>query len=247
MQGVFEKVPDFEDVLRHAGGVAEPPPRPWTRLRNDPRVEAFIGATLEELHERNQKVEEARQIETQIRKTAAEQGIPVGQVRMGSMNATKVAEFAQSLHNTVDPGHDARKEEAEMDNRLAAIEHENKREQNRTVMVKDFNQNLAEAGSFEEALIAALSWGGEQTGRGFGGIVGMGISQRVNADPATAAAIAAAGAHTGGFMGKRAAMQAVESLRKNTPAPRREGFKRIQYGEAGSVVGPTGEIEILQP
>ncbi len=70
-QGDFEKVPDFEVVLRHAGGVAEPPPRPWTRLRNDPRVEAFIGATLEELHERNQKVEEAKQIEIAVRKTAA--------------------------------------------------------------------------------------------------------------------------------------------------------------------------------
>ena len=70
--GVFERVPNFEGVIHEPGKDVKPPPRPWTRLRNDPRGEAFIGASLEELHERNQKAEEAKQIDAQVRKTAAE-------------------------------------------------------------------------------------------------------------------------------------------------------------------------------
>ena len=80
---VFERVPDFEQVIHEPGKDVKPPPRPWARLRNDPRVEAFIGASMEELHERNQKVEEAKQIETQIRKTAAERGAPWARFEWG--------------------------------------------------------------------------------------------------------------------------------------------------------------------
>jgi len=44
-----------------------------------------MGASLEELHQRNQNAERARLIEAQIRLAAAEQGIPVGQARANAM------------------------------------------------------------------------------------------------------------------------------------------------------------------
>ena len=103
--GIFERAPDFENVIHEPGKNVIPPPRPWTRLRNDPRVEAFIGASLEELHERNQNAERGRQIEAQVRKSAAEQGIPVGEARARST----VTMPQQPPKAVVDPEYDARK------------------------------------------------------------------------------------------------------------------------------------------
>ena len=49
---VFEKQLDFEEAIRVPGKDVEPPPRPWTRLREDPKLNAFVGASLEELRQR---------------------------------------------------------------------------------------------------------------------------------------------------------------------------------------------------
>ena len=105
--GVFERRLTFEEAIKQPGTDVKPPPRPWTRLRNDPRLEAFIGASLEELHERNTKAGEATQIDAEIRKTAAAQGIPVGEARMGRVDP-KAEEFKESVRYVTDPNHGAR-------------------------------------------------------------------------------------------------------------------------------------------
>ena len=85
----FQRLHSFDGVIRHPGEQPEPPPRPWTRLRNDPRVEAFIGASLEELHERNMKAEQKKQVDAQVRQASADLGgpgaPPPAQTMMGSV------------------------------------------------------------------------------------------------------------------------------------------------------------------
>ena len=105
---IFQKQLDFEEAIRVPGKDVEPPPRPWTRLREDPKLNAFIGASLEELHQRNLKAGEAKQREEETRKRAAEQGIPVGETRFKAPKG----EF-KGYGNATDAGHEARKRSAE--------------------------------------------------------------------------------------------------------------------------------------
>ena len=65
---IFEKQLDFKGAIRVPGKDVEPPPRPWTRLREDPNLNTFVGASLEELHQRNLKAWEAKQREDAVRK-----------------------------------------------------------------------------------------------------------------------------------------------------------------------------------
>ena len=72
-----------------------------------------ITASMEELHQRNLKAGEAAKREEETRKRAAEQGLPVGQVRMGTADLTKAHEAMRAHRNSTDPGHEARKRSAE--------------------------------------------------------------------------------------------------------------------------------------
>ena len=106
----FERKPQFEEIIRKKGTEMKAPLHQWTMLRNDPRLEAFIGASLEELHKRNQKAEEAKDIDAEVRRKAAEQGLPVRQVRTDTANITKIEDFLDAMKNITDDEHEMRKD-----------------------------------------------------------------------------------------------------------------------------------------
>ena len=152
---VFERLQSFDDVIRHPGEQPEPPPRPWTRPRNDPRVEAFIGASLEELHERNMKAGQKKQVDAQVRQASADLGIPVGQVRVGA-DDVKDAEVKESMREAVDPTHDSKKAEAAArdDMHTAMVAYQKDRSKEQTVnLVRD---HIQQPGSFPEQLFMYL-------------------------------------------------------------------------------------------
>ena len=215
---MFERQRDFDEVIHHPGEEPEPPPRPWTRLRNDPRVEAFIGASLEELHERNRKAEQKKQVDAQVRQASADLGVPVGQVRVGADDA-KDAEVKESMREAVDPGHDSKKAEAAArdDMHTAMVAYQKDQSRDQTVnLVRD---HVQQPGSFPEQLFMYLIGAyGKHWGTALGALVGAHFSQRANLGPGPTHTVIAASGVSGGLVGKKGAKRMAEEAMKSREA-----------------------------
>ena len=214
----FTKNLSFEEAIRLPGKDVEAPARPYTRLRDSIKLNAFIGATLEEIHERSLKAEEASRKEREVRAIAAEQGIPVGQAR-GPGGGKDRAEANASYAQAVDPGHEERKQ-ANVTRAILQQTHEQQQVEKRKRGSKaKFNETLAPPGSIAEAILEAFTWAGEVSGRGAGGVVGLHMSQTGGVtDPATATAFATAGSAVGGMAGRKVAKQVGEAALRAAPA-----------------------------
>ena len=240
---MFEKSRTFEEVIRAPGKDAEAPLRPFTRLRENVKLNAFMGASLEEIHERNTKALATRQREDDVRKAAGEQGIPVGRVRMGTADISKVAEVVKSYQNATDPGHEERKEAHAASVVLADRAKEEAQVKRKDEAKSEFDQTLAPAGSLEELIMNLFTYIGEQGGRGAGALSGLHLSQRVDANPTATTVLTTMGTHAGGTMGKRVAKRAGEAVIRAAKAAPARNLKPIQ-GEDERITGISGGGEL---
>ena len=225
---MFERSRTFEEVIRAPGKDAEAPLRPFTRLRENVKLNAFMGASLEEINERNKKALAARQREDDVRKAAGEQGIPVGRVRMGTADISKVAEVVKSYQNATDPGHEERKEAHATSVVLADRAKEEATQRSKDEAKSEFDETLAPAGSLEELIMNLFTYIGEQGGRGAGALSGLQLSQRVDANPTATTVLTTMGTHAGGTMGKRVAKRAGEAVIRAAKASPARDFRPLE-------------------
>ena len=168
---IFEKRLDFESALRVPGKDVEGPPRPWTRLREDIKLNAFIGATLEEIHARSQKADEVARREKDVRDRAAALGIPVGQARGG--DGRDATEANMAYQEATDPGHEQRKRANETQLILSEKAKEQATWVKRKRAKEEFDQTISSPQSLAQALLSILTWSGEQGGRGIGSLAAL--------------------------------------------------------------------------
>ena len=164
----FHRRPTFEEILLKPGGVAQAPYRPWTRLREDPKLNAFVGATLDELRQMELKAHAAYFREHMVRQRAAEEGISVGEARLKTGPPPSNMPRAE-----VDPSHGEKVSRSEQHKDMEHMGLELEKERRRAEARDKFDETLAPPGSIAEAYVTTAEMAGEFAGRGFEGAVGL--------------------------------------------------------------------------